>query len=155
MKLILAIAVALCCVASADAKGETTVEESIQAQEKAWAAALVAGDLDAVSSILHRDFRLVRTYGDTPPISKQTYLGMNGMSASAVDVTSVTITEVAGPIVVARVTWSLDWQQEGVGKLPPHFDMIDSWIKGEDGVWRVLARVSQIAGAAYRERTGD
>ena len=155
MKSILAIAAALCCVASADALSEATVEESILAQENAWAAALVAGDLDAVSSILHRDFRLVRTYSDAQPVSKKSYLATKGMTASAADVTSVTITEEAGPIVVARVTWSLDWQQEGVGKLPPHFDMIDSWIKGEDGVWRVLARVSQIADAPHPERTGE
>lgn len=155
MKLFLAIAVVFCCVTSADAGAQATVEESILAQENAWAAALVAGDLDAVSSIMHRDFRLVRTYNDAQPISKQSYLGMKGMSASAADVTSVTITEDAGPVVIARVTWSLDWQQEGVGKLPSHFDMIDSWIKGEDGVWRVLARVSQIADAPNRGQTGE
>lgn len=155
MKWILAIAVALCCAASAEAEGEAAVEETILAQENAWAAALVAGDLDAVSSIMHRDFRLVRTSNDAQPINKQSYLGMKGMSASVVDVTSVTITEEAGPVVIARVTWSLDWQQEGVGKLPPHFDMIDSWIRGEDGVWRVLARVSQIADAPYRGQTAE
>ncbi len=155
MKLFLTIVLTLCCVASAEAEGDATVDESILAQENAWAAALLAGDLDAVSSIMHRDFRLVRTYSDAHPISKESYLGMKGMSASAVEVTSVTITERAGPVVIARVTWSLDWQQEGVGKLPPHFDMIDSWIKGEDGVWRVLARVSQIADAPQDEPTGE
>ena len=150
MKAFLTTAVFLFCVVTNNARGEETLHEAILAQETAWAAALLANDLDTVASIMHRDFRLIRAYSDEQPISKESYLGMEGMSASAVDVTSVTISEHVGPIVVARVTWSLDWRQEGVGELPPHFDMIDSWIRGEDGVWRILARVSQIADGPYR-----
>lgn len=145
MKLLSVFVMALCCAGSTLANRELAVEEAIAAQEKAWAMALLAGDLDTVSSIMHRDFRLIRAYGDEPPISKESYLGIKGMSASSVKVTSVRITEKAGPVVIARVTWSLDWQQEGVGKLPPHFDMIDSWIQGEDGSWRILSRLSQVA----------
>lgn len=150
MKWILTIAIALCCVVTADA--DVDVEASILAQEKIWAAALVADDLDTVATLMHRDFRLMRTYGDAPPISKEAYLRMRGMSASSADVTSVVVTEDAGSVVIARVTWSMDWQQEGVGKLPPRFDMIDTWIKGEDGAWQILARVSQIAEGADRAK---
>ncbi len=155
MKIIFAVIVFVFFVGIAEAKDNVASKEAIFAQEKAWAAALLLGDLDTVASIMHRDFRLVRAYGDARPISKEMYLGMEGMSASSADVTSVTITEEAGAIVVARVTWSMDWEQEGVGKLPPHFDMIDTWVKGEDGVWRVLARVSQIANAPYRSKISE
>ena len=142
-----ALAVLIFAGATYAQDGGISKEDSIRAQEEAWAAALLAGDLEKVASIMHRDFRLVRAYGDSPPISKEMYLGMEGMSATSVDVTSVNITEDADSIVVARVKWSLDWEQEGVGKLPPHFDMIDTWTLGQDGVWRILARVSQIADA--------
>lgn len=155
MKFLLINAIALCCLATVGASAESSVEVSISAQENAWAAALIAGDLDTVDSLMHRDFRLVRTYSDALPISKEAYLGMQGMSASRVEVTSVTITEEAGPIVIARVTMSMDWQQEGIGKLPPHFDLLDTWIRGEDDVWRVLARVSQIADAPHKAKSGE
>lgn len=125
--------------------------EEILAQENAWASALVANDLNTVESMMHRDFRLNRAYGDAPPISKEMYLGMKGMSASEADVTSVRISEEMDSIVVARVTWTMDWQQEGVGKLPPHFDMIDTWKKNKNGDWQILSRVSQIADKPYSE----
>ena len=123
--------------------------DEILAQETAWASALVANDLKFVASIMHDDFRLIRAYGDAPPISKEMYLGMEGMSASSADVTSVNVSTEMDSIVVARVTWTLDWEQEGVGKLPPHFDMIDTWKKGEDGIWQILSRVSQMADKPY------
>jgi ketosteroid isomerase-like protein len=135
---------------SAHAGDMTEPAKAITAQEEAWAAALLADDLATVDALMHRDFRLVRTYGDAPPITKDMYLGMEGMSASSAEVTSVRIAEHAGPVVVARVTWSLDWQQEGVGKLPPHFDMIDTWVKADDGSWKILSRISQIAPGPYR-----
>ena len=121
----------------------------ILAQENAWASALVANDLKFVASIMHDDFRLIRAYGDAPPISKEMYLGMEGMSASSADVTSVNVSTEMDSMVVARVTWTLDWEEEGVGKLPPHFDMIDTWKKGEDGIWQILSRVSQMADKPY------
>jgi hypothetical protein len=52
-------------------------------------------------------------------------------------------------VVVARVTWTLDWEQEGVGKLPPNFDMIDTWKKNENGIWQILSRVSQMLNEPY------
>lgn len=141
--IVAAIAILFCGIASAEHHGAT--HEAILAQEEAWASALLAKDLSIVDSIMHRDFRLVRAYGDAPPISKEAYLGMEGMSVSMAEVTSVAVISETGPIVVTRVAWSMDWAQEGVGKLPPHFDMIDTWIRGKDGVWQVLSRISQIA----------
>ncbi len=149
-RVVAAIAILSCGIASAEQHSAT--HEAILAQEKAWASALVASDLPEVDSIMHRDFRLVRAYSDAPPISKEAYLSMEGMSASMAEVTSVALISETGPIVVARVTWSMDWAQEGVGKLPPHFDMIDTWMKGKDGVWKVLSRVSQIADGPYRSQ---
>ena len=106
-------------------------------------------DLNFVASIMHNDFRLIRAYGDAPPISKEMYLGMKGMSASSAQVTSVNISTKMDSIVVARVTWTLDWEQEGVGKLPPNFDMIDTWKKNENGIWQILSRVSQMLNEPY------
>ena len=123
--------------------------DEILAQETAWASALVADDLNLVASIMHDDFRLIRAYGDAPPISKNMYLGMKGMSVSSAEVTSVNITTEMDSIVVARTTWILDWEQEGVGKLPPHFDVIDIWRKNKDGIWQILSRVSQILDEPY------
>ncbi|MEM1340419.1 MAG: nuclear transport factor 2 family protein [Bacteroidota bacterium] len=131
---------------------QSKVTNEILGQEKAWAEALVAGDMKTVSAIMHRDFRLKRVYGDAPPITKEMYLGMPGMSASSAEVTSFKIAEEMGPIVTARVTMTLDWQQEGVGKLPPHFDIIDTWQKREDGTWQILSRVSQIADKPFTEK---
>lgn len=145
--IILAIAILSCGIASAEQHSATY--EAILAKEEAWASALLANELSTVGSIMHRDFRLVRAYSDAPPISKEAYLGMEGISASMADVTSFAVIREAGPVVVARVTWSMDWAQEGVGKLPPHYDMIDTWIRGKDGVWQVLSRVSQIADGPY------
>ncbi len=123
----------------------------ILAQEKKWAEALVANDMNTVGSIMHRDFRLIRAYGDAPPISKDMYLGMEGMSASSADVTSIKVSEEMDSITVAKVTMTLDWEQEGVGKLPPHFDMIDIWKKNNSGIWQILSRVSQVADKPYSE----
>ncbi|WP_108811875.1 hypothetical protein [Sphingorhabdus sp. Alg231-15] len=44
--------------------------EAIGAQEETWAAALLAADLETVATLMHRDFRLVRSYGNAPPISQ-------------------------------------------------------------------------------------
>nr|WP_197501300.1 nuclear transport factor 2 family protein [Hyphomonas sp. Mor2] len=155
MKAISTVLVATLLLGSACAQDEVTTESQILAQEEAWAAALLANDLDSVDAMMHRDFRLVRAYGTAPPISKEMYLGMEGMSASSADVTSVNIVSEAGPIVVARVTWSMDWAQEGVGKLPPHFDMFDTWVKEDDGEWLILSRVSQIADAPYSDEGAE
>ncbi len=160
--LILLCAVVLCFVIHAcksdtkDTRSETNIVEQISqtndeilGQEKAWATALVANDLNFVDSIMHDDFRLIRAYGTAPPISKEMYLGMKGMSASSAQVTSVNVSTEMDSIVVARVTWTLDWEQEGVGKLPPHYDMIDTWKKSENGIWQILSRVSQMADKPY------
>ncbi len=148
MKILFSAFVGLCLSViafSATAGDHGDVADAIKAQEAHWAASLLRGDLDAVDALMHPNFRLVRAYSDGPAISKADYLGMEGMSANAADVTSVAIVEKAGPIVVARVTWTMDWSQEGYGKLPPHFDMIDTWVKGDDGAYRILSRVSQLA----------
>ena len=126
--------------------------DEILAQEIAWASALVADDLNFVESIMHDDFRLIRAYGDAPPISKNMYLGMKGMRVLSAEVTSVNITTEMDSIVVARTTWTLDWEQEGVGKLPPHFDVIDIWKKNNDGIWQILSRVSQILDEPYSNK---
>ena len=164
---VLCLGILFCLVLSCTSeKKETTSDSSIEktinsvaqqrqftdeilAQEKAWTAALVSDDLNFVASIMHNDFRLIRAYGDAPPISKEMYFGMKGMSASSAQVTSVNISTEMDSIVVARVTWTLDWEQEGVGKLPPHFDMIDTWKKNENGIWQILSRVSQILDEPY------
>ncbi|NNL88980.1 MAG: nuclear transport factor 2 family protein [Marinicaulis sp.] len=151
MKKTIAAIIALMFASSAAAGDVAAPKDAIISQEKAWAQALLDGDLNAVADLMHRDFRLVRAYSDAPPFSKEMYLSMDGMSAYAADVTSVTITEDAGAIAVARVTWTMDWSQEGVGKLPPYFDMIDTWVKGDDGEWRILSRISQIADAPYND----
>lgn len=126
--------------------------DEVLAQERKWAAALVANDMKTVNSIMHRDFRLKRVYGDALPISKEMYLGMTGMSASKMDVTYFEILEELGDIVVAKVAMSMDWQQEGVGKLPPYAVLIDIWQKHKDGTWLVLSRVSHIIDEPYSER---
>ena len=147
MKILISAFVALCLAPHAfpaTAGHHGGVADAIKAQEARWAASLLKGDLDAVDALMHPNFRLVRAYSDGPAISKADYLGMKGMSANAAEVTSVSIVEQAGPIVVARVTWTMDWSQEGVGKLPPHFDLLDTWIRGEDGAYRILSRISQL-----------
>lgn len=162
MSSVLCLGILFCLVLSCASKRKDAISDSIiekefnsdttqrqfadviLAQEKAWAAALVSHDLNFVASLMHDDFRLIRVYGDTPPISKEMYLGMKGMKVSSAQVTSVIISTELNSIVVARVSWTLDWEREGVGKLPPHFDMIDTWKKNENGVWQILSRVSQI-----------
>lgn len=129
-------------------KQTSKTAEEILSQEKAWAGALLEYDLATVDSIMHRDFRLKGFIGDQQPVSKEMYLGMKGMSATLIEVTSVIIVEEMGPIAVARVTWTLDWARNGV-KLPPHFDMIDTWMKREDGTWQVLSRISQPVAKPY------
>ena len=151
MKIIAIIVSSIAFLGAAQAGENSAPGKLIEAQENVWATALLAGDLETVNALMHRDFRLIRAYSDGPPITKAMYLGMEGMKANEVEVTSVKVVETAGPIVVTRVTWSLDWSQEGVGKLPPHFDMLDTWVKGEDNVWRILSRVSQIADAPPSE----
>ncbi|MEO1136991.1 MAG: nuclear transport factor 2 family protein [Pseudomonadota bacterium] len=144
MKRVIAAAMALIFTVSTGlANDSLSAADAVMAQEKAWARALLADDLDTVSELMHPDFRLIRTYSDAPPINKEAYLGMTGMSADAVEVTSADI-EVVGGVAVAQATWSLDWSQEGVGKLPPHYKLTDVWLKGADGTWRIISRVSQI-----------
>jgi len=134
-----------------DTQPKNKVEEEILSLENAWASALVADDLDFVASIMHNDFRLIRAYGDAPPISKDMYLGMKGMNVLSADVTSVNVTSEMDSIVVARTTWTMNWEQEGVGKLPPHFDVIDTWKKNKNGNWQILSRVSQTVDKPYTE----
>ncbi len=135
-------------------KDASKTADEILEQEKVWAAALVAysidsvNDLNTVDSLMHPDFRLKGVIGDQQPISKEMYLGMTGMSASLAKVTSVKILEEMGPIAVARVTWTMDWARNGV-KLPPYWDLIDTWIKREDGTWQILSRISQPADKPY------
>ncbi|WOI54212.1 nuclear transport factor 2 family protein [Parvularcula sp. LCG005] len=145
MKIQVIAMMCLALVGTAKAQDVGSLAEQITDMENRWGAALLANDLDAVDALMHTNFRLVRVYGEQPPISKEMYLGMQGMSATSIEITSVAITEVAGPVVVARTSWSLDWQQEGVGKLPPYFDLIDTWIQTEDGRWQILSRISQLA----------
>jgi ketosteroid isomerase-like protein len=123
---------------------EAQAAAAVTAREQAWADALVANDLATVDEIMHPAFRLVRTYADGV-IDKQTYLEAPGMSASCVDITSSDIRIVAGDVAVAQLTMTLDWQQAGRGPLPPHFVLTDTWWRDEQGVWRVLSRVSQLA----------
>jgi ketosteroid isomerase-like protein len=134
-----------------DIELNSKVEEEILSLENAWASALVADDLNFVASIMHNDFRLIRAYGDAPPISKDMYLGMKGMSVLSADVTSVKVSTEMDSIVVARTTWTMNWEQDGVGKLPPHFDVIDTWKKNKNGEWQILSRVSQTVDKPYTE----
>lgn len=131
---------------------ERKATEDIMSQEKKWAEALVAEDLNFVASIMHDNFRLIRAYGNAPPIRKEMYLGMKGMRVSSAEVTSLHLCTEIDSIVVARTTWTLDWAQEGVGKLPPHFDMIDIWKMSADGIWQVLSRVSQTVDKPYSDK---
>ena len=135
-----------------DNRKDLEITDEIIAQEKAWASALVANDLNTLDSMMHKNFSLKRVYGEDPSISKEMYLGMKGMSASSAEVTSVKMIEKMGPLAVVRTTWSMDWQQEGVGKLPPHFDMIDTWVKSKNNKWLILSRVSQIADKPYKDK---
>lgn len=130
-------------------KNSSKIANEILTQEKAWASALVANDLQTVDSIMHDNFSLKRIYGDDPSITKEMYLGMKGMSVSSAEVTSVKMIEEMAPLAVVRTTWSMDWEQEGVGKLPPYFDMIDIWVKSENNRWIILSRVSQVADKPY------
>ena len=120
-------------------------------QEKAWASALLANDMNTLDSIMHRDFRLKRVYGDAFPIGKEMYLSMSGVSASKMDITYFEILEEFSDIIVLKAAMSMDWQQEGVGKLPPYALVIDTWKKREYGTWQVLSRVSQILDKPYSE----
>jgi ketosteroid isomerase-like protein len=134
---------------------ETKVTEDIMFQEKKWAEALVDEDLNFVASIMHDDFRLIRAYGNAPSISKEMYPGMKGMSVSSAEVTSLNVCTEMDSIVVARTTWTLDWEQEGIGKLPPHFDVIDIWKMNQDGIWQVLSRVSQTVDKPYFDKKNN
>lgn len=138
----LAIAATLILASCATTETVAVETDPIMAQEQAWADALVANDMAAVDALMHRDFRLVRAYGEDAPIDKATYIGMTGMSAESADITSAEIVDVNGNVAVVRLTMSLDWQQEGFGPLPPHFKMTDTWMESDDGVWQILSRVS-------------
>jgi hypothetical protein len=120
-------------------------------QEKAWASALLANDMNTLDSIMHRDFRLKRVYGDAFPNGKEMYLSMPSMSASKMDITYFEILDEFSDIIVLKAAMSMDWQQEGVGKLPPYALVIDTWKKSEHGTWQVLSRVSQILDKPYSE----
>lgn len=146
MKQLIIAAAWLVAAGTAFAEDKLSPAGAVLAQEKAWAAALVEADLDTVADLMHPDFRLIRTYSDALPISKEAYLGMTGMSVEFVEVTSANI-EVVDNVAVAQATWSLDWSQEGVGKLPPHFKLTDVWLKSENGTWRIISRISQVADA--------
>lgn len=125
----------------------TDPAEAVMAREAAWAEALEAPrgtDLEAIAEIMHRDFRLVRTYGDAPPISKEMYLGMKGMVVRSAKVTSSDV-RVTGRMAVAHLTMTMDWSQEGRGDLPSDFELVDVWVQDETGTWRVISRTSQLA----------
>ena len=129
-------------ISTVHAEHGPTVEAQFRGLEEKWANALIDADLDTVSALMHRDFRLIRTYSDGPPISKEMYLGMQGMSVTTAEVISLSVLEYTGNVAVVRNSWTLDWQQEGVGKLPPNFDVIDTWIKDKEEGWLILSRVS-------------
>lgn len=131
------------CASCTTAESPDTAAAPIMAQEEAWAEALLAADMEAIDALMHPNFRLIRSYGEAAPIDKATYLGMPGMSASAIEITSAEV-EISNRVAVAQLSMTLDWQQEGVGKLPPHFDLTDVWLQADDGTWRILSRVSQL-----------
>ncbi|HKK70089.1 MAG TPA: nuclear transport factor 2 family protein [Candidatus Krumholzibacteria bacterium] len=121
--------------------------DDVTARERAWAAALEAPegtDLEAVDEIMHPDFRLLRTYGEAAPISKEAYLGMTGMDVHSAEITSSDV-RVTGHVAVAHVTMTMDWSQEGRGALPSHFELVDVWVQDDTGTWKVISRTSQLA----------
>ncbi len=144
MKRLICVLFLLSAIHPSYAEQSHSAKETIVMQEKAWVAALLTGNMDVVDAMMHPEFRLVRAYSDAAPIDKASYLGMTGMSASSGEVTSAQI-DVTDNVAVAQVTWSLDWQREGVGKLPPHFNLTDIWLREGDGKWRIISRVSQVA----------
>jgi ketosteroid isomerase-like protein len=131
---------------TAAAAEESSAVDAVMAQEQAWVDALLAEDLETVGALLHPTFRLLRVYADSPPIDKAEYLGMPGMRASSIKINSAEI-EVIDEVAVAQVSMTLDWEQEGVGKLPPDFKLTDIWLKNDAGTWQVVSRVSQLADA--------
>lgn len=133
------------CMLAAAALADTAVD--LKAREQAWVDALVESDLAAFDEIMHPEFRLFRTEPEDVAISKRAYLQTPGMSVSCAEITSFDAEIIAGDVAVVHLTMSLDWQQEGRGPLPPHFELIDTWRRQEDGVWRVLSRISQPADA--------
>jgi len=92
---------------------------------------------------MHRDFRLLRTYGNGPPISKEMYLGMTGMEVRSAKITSSDV-RVTGRMAVAHRTMTMDWSQKGRGDWPPEFELIDVWVRNDEGGWRAVSRVSQV-----------
>ncbi len=145
--MIRAMAIMLCLVTASCVTAELTDNSTdpVMAQETAWTEALLANDMDAVDALMHPNFRLIRAYAEgAPAIDKAAYIGTPGMSANSIEITSVDI-EIIEKVAIAKLAMTLDWQREGVGKLPPHFDLTDTWLLGEDGTWRILSRVSQLA----------
>jgi len=133
------------CMLAGAALADTVAD--LQAREQAWVDALMESDLAAFDEIMHPAFRLFRTQPEDVAIDKQAYLQMSGMNVSCAEITSFDAEIIAGDVAVVQLTMSLDWQQEGRGPLPPHFELIDTWRRQEDGVWRVLSRISQPAHA--------
>ena len=68
--LIFSIVLALSAQTS-QAEDMSAEQSAVLGQEEAWASALLAGRLDIVDELMHRDFRLVRAYSDEPPITKE------------------------------------------------------------------------------------
>lgn len=145
MRIIIAL-VSLFITGNAIAGDADGAADAVRQQEQAWADALLASDLETIDAIMHPAFRLVRTYSEDAVIDKAAYLAMQGMSANAVEITSSQV-DIHDGVAVVHVTMEIDWSQEGVGKLPPSFALTDIWRKDQNGTWRVLSRVSQLAGA--------
>ncbi|MEO0461832.1 MAG: nuclear transport factor 2 family protein [Pseudomonadota bacterium] len=116
-------------------------EDPIMALEEQWADALKANDMTTVASLMHKDFRLVRVYGEAPPLTKDAYLGLEGMSVRSTSLTPLSIAY-SGNVATLVMDYTLDWSGPQ-GRLPPRFHIVDTWLKTDEG-WKILQRVSAV-----------
>jgi ketosteroid isomerase-like protein len=135
--------IGLGAMVSMGAAAEQRSPEAVVAQEQAWADALLKADMATVADLMHPHFRLVRAYGDAPPISREMYLGAQGMTVHSVEIERADVTFM-GDVAIVDMVMNFDWESAEHGQLPPRFRLTDTWLV-DDGQWKVIARVSQIA----------
>lgn len=115
--------------------------DPIMVLEQQWVDALIANDMFSVGQLMHRDFRLVRSYGDAKPLTKERYLGLEGMSASSAKLVPYSVSY-HDRVATVVMDYTIDWRGPQ-GPLPPRFLIVDTWVMTDAG-WKIIQRVSTL-----------
>lgn len=139
LPLVLAALPAAGCTVTGDLGGAAEVMRG----EQAWAGAMQAGERARLEPILADEFRLTFIDADAPVVTREQWLSnLAVMSFGPVSMVNPTVTLHGDDVATVRMRMTLEDWYAGDHRLPPDYDVTDTWIR-RDGRWQVVSRISE------------